>query len=393
AGPRKVLVRGGYFGRYVRSGHVVYVHDGTLFAAPFDVGRLDVEGPFVPVLEHVGANDATGAAQVSVSDTGTAAYMLGQAASLLAPIEWLDRSGNVKPLRTAASDWSNPQFSPTGRDLAVDINDGKQTDVWMYDWSRDTLTRVTLDAGEHWRPVWTPDARRIAFSWAQPGASQNLYWRRADGGGDVQRLAASPFQYPSSWHPSGKFLAFEQFSPTANHDLIILPVEGDEASGCKPGKPTVFLNTPAVELSPVFSPDGRWIAYQSNESGRLEIYVRPFPGPGGKWQISTDGGTYPVWSRTRSELLYATDRRIMVVSYTAHEDSFIAERPRPWSDVLFATRSRGTFGPGKAFDLHPDGERVAIAPAPLSQGTSVDKLVFIFNFFDELRRLAPVSKK
>src|SRR5262249_48758082 len=136
---------------------------------------------------------------------------------------------------------------------------------------------------------------------------RNLYWQRADGTGEIQRLTQSPnSQYPSSFHPSGKYLAFDENSAETAFDLMILPIEGDETSGWKPGKPTVFVKSMAAEREPMFSPDGRWIAYYSDESGNYEVYVRPFPGPGGKWQISTTGGTYPVWSRTRHELLYRT---------------------------------------------------------------------------------------
>src|SRR5262249_37296610 len=157
-------------------------------------------------------------------------------------------------------------------------------------------------------------------------------WQRADGTGEVQRLTeSSNEQFPASFHPSGKYLAFDETTQNSD-DLMILPIEGDDTSGWKPGKPSVFLNTPAREMEPMFSPDGRWIASMSNESGRFEVFVRPFPGPGGKWQISTAGGTRTAWSRPRRELFYmAPDNRIMVVSYTVEGDSFKADKPRLWS--------------------------------------------------------------
>jgi serine/threonine-protein kinase len=174
---------------------------------------------------------------------------------------------------------------------------------------------------------------------------------------------------------------------------MMLPMDGDGRSGWRPGTPTTFLKG-QTESEPAFSPDGRWIAYQSNESGLTQVYVRPFPGPGGKWLISTDGGTFPVWSRARKELLYAgPDNRIMMVSYTAGE-TFSAEKPRPWAETRFLPRFRGfSGGIGRSFDLHPDGERVAIAPVPENEHIEKqDKLIFILNFFDELRRIAPASK-
>ena len=227
-----------------------------------------------------------------MSDTGTLVYLPGQSAGGDAPIDWMDHTGKTTPLRAAAANWSNPRFSPDGRRLALDIGGGTGLDVWVYEWARDTLTRLTFDPGADRNPVWTPDGRRIVFASARGDKSTpNLYWQRADGTGDVQRLTESKnLQYPASWHPSGKFLAFEENVPQTGRDLLMLPMEGDEASGWKPGKPTVFLNSPANEREPMFSPDGRWLAYESNESGRFEVYVRPFPGPGGKWQISTSGG-------------------------------------------------------------------------------------------------------
>jgi serine/threonine-protein kinase len=341
----------------------------------------------------VTGNPSTGAAQFAASDTGTIVYLPGQGFSVDQPIRWMDREGKTSLLRTTLANWSNPHFAPDGRRLALDIFDGKQTDIWVYEWERDTLSRLTFDAASDQKPVWTADGRRIAFASTrgQLGGTSNLYWQRADGTGDVQRLTDSKnLQYPGSWHPNGKFLAFQETNPQTNSDLMILPMEGDEASGWKPGKATVFLNSPFVEQEPMFSPDGRWLAYFSNESGRTEVYVRPFPGPGGKWQISTGGGTTPTWSRTRHELFYGTpDQRIMVSPYAVEGDSFRAEKPRFWSEGRLTPTLRQ-----RAFDLHPDGERLALAAVPETQTTArQDKLVFIFNFFDELRRIAPAARR
>jgi eukaryotic-like serine/threonine-protein kinase len=219
-------------------------------------------------------------------------------------------------------------------------------------------------------------------------STPNLYWQRVDGTGEAQRLTESRnLQQAASWHPSGKFLAFEEQNPQTNSDLMILPMEGDEASGWKPGKPTVFLNSSFAEHDPMFSPDGRWLAYSSNESGRNEVYVRPFPGPGGKWQISTGGGLYPTWSRTKRELFFVNNGQIMVARYAMDGDSLSAEKPRLWSERRFMA-SAGS----RMFDLHPDGERFAIA-AQGPGGATQDHVTFIFNFFDELRRIAPATRK
>ena len=166
---------------------------------------------------------------------------------------------------------------------------GPTSDIWIYDWDRDTATPLTRHPASELKAVWTPDGRRIAFNSNRDNSPQNLYWQRADGTGNAQRLTESQHsQWPVSWHPSGKFLAFEEHklgTTDKDWDLMILPMEGDEASGWKPGTPTVFLNSPSAEKEPNFSPDGRWLAYQSNETGRNEVYVRPFRGP------ARDGGS------------------------------------------------------------------------------------------------------
>jgi Tol biopolymer transport system component len=254
-----------------------------------------------------------------------------------------------------------------------------------------TLTRLTFAGEANVSPVWTPDGQRIVYSSQEKGGMPNLWWTRADGSGDAQRLAESKSQqYPGSWRPDGKVLAFSPFNSDTHYDIMTLPVEGDEKSGWKPGEPKPFLNSAFNERAPAFSPDGRWLAYASNESGNLEVYVRPFPGPGGKWQVSTVGGAFPKWSRNGKELFYrTTDSKIMVVSYTASADSFHADKPQLWSPGQFTDRGLGVYN----FDLHPDGKRFAVLKAPgTEQAAAVNKVSFVFNFFDEIRRKVPTGK-
>jgi serine/threonine-protein kinase len=393
-GVRKVIQRGGYYGRYLPSGHVVYIHDGTLFAEPFDRDRLEVTGQAVQVLEGVSSTADSGAAQFAVSANGTLVYLPGQSTTASIPISWMDSSGKTTPLRSASTAWVSPRFDPDGHRIALQILDGQHSDIWIAEWMRDTLTRLTVDPARATNPVWTPDGRRLAFSSQRADkVTKNLYWQLADGTGDAERLTESRnHQTPGSWHPSGKFLAFEELNPDGQSDLMILPMGADDAAGRKPGKPFAFLQTAADEFMPAFSPDGRWLAYSSNESGQREVYVRPFPGPGGKWAISTGGGVDPTWSRTKPELYYGTNdgqttARIMVASFTVQGDSFLAGKPRPWSDGRYVWR------PSRVFDLHPDGERFALAAVAESPETKPDRAMFVFNFFDELRRVAPVLKR
>ena len=391
-GARKVLVKGGTYGRYVQSGHLVYYRNGTLFAVPFDVERLEVTGAAVPVLDRARANPTSGGAQFDISSNGTLMYTPGEAVSETAPFRWLDRTGRLSILRNTPSNWSNPSFSPDGRLLAVDINDGVQSDIWIYDWSRDTLSRLTFNTADDQRPVWSPDGSRIAFASRRGDASTfNLYWQRADGTGEAERLTTSQVaQYPTSFHPNGRVLAFGQASVGGSGNVMMLPLEGDEKKGWKTGTPTAFLQAPYAESSGMFSPDGRWVAYMSNEGGRNDIFVQPYPGPGAKVQISNATADDPSWSRAAREFFFLdrTDLRIMVVTYSTEGGVFRAAKPMPLNDTRIAGRPRP---PSRDLDVHPDGQRFVVA-GPEEQTSRINKVAFVFNFFDELRRVAPGQK-
>jgi Tol biopolymer transport system component len=399
-GERKVIQRQAYYGRYVESGHLLFIRAGTLFAAPFDLARLETTGPAVPVADNVVSNANSGGAQYSVSRTGTLVYVPGTSASgtSKAPILWMDRSGKTTLLRTLPTTWGTPSFAPDGRRIAFTLSDGPMSaDIWVYDWERDLATRLTFDPAADVRPVWSPDSRYIVFGSSRgDGRTSNLYVQRADGTGAVERLTTtSEPQLPDSWHPSGKFLVYHEGNPaTGRQRIAVLPIEADD-KGIKAGAPSVFVEGGALVTIPVFSPDGRWVAYLSNESGTFEVYVRPFPGPGGRWQVSNAGGFWPTWSRTRPELYYeqssSAGAELVAVPYTVAGNEFRPDKPRSWSPGRFGpTTPLSTYGIG--YDLHPDGERLAVAPLADTQAR-VDKVVIVSNFFDELRRLAPGARR
>jgi Tol biopolymer transport system component len=393
-GKSRVLVPGGYYGRYVRSGHILYISNGTMFAVPFDAASGQLTGQGVPVVEAVAGNDGNGTAHFAVSANGTAVYLPGETINNDTAISWVDQTGAFAPLRAMASNWSNPEFSPDGRRIAVDISDGSQSDVWVYEWDRDTLSRLTFETADDQRPIWSPDGRRIAFASRRGDKTTfNLYWQRSDGTGDVQRLTDTKNQQmTASFHPNGQLIAFDEVSANGARDIMILPLEGDEATGWKPGTPYVFLQTPQNEGSPMFSPDGHWILYISNETGRNELYVRPFPGPGGKWQISNGSADDPTWSRDGRRVFFASvaDTRIMTAPYRVDGGSFRADKPATWSPAQFLSRPRP---PSRDFALHPDGRRFAVAAVVEAESQrALNQLVLVFNFFDELRRVAKPAK-
>jgi serine/threonine-protein kinase len=393
-GQRKIVQRGGTFGRYLPGGYLVYLHSGTLFGAPFDVDRLELVGAPVPAVEGMERDAEHGGAQIAFSSDGTLLYLPDQSKNLKSTILWMERDGKTASLRSIPARYSDPRFSPDGRRLAIDLIDEKGRDIWVYEWQRNRMLRFTLGAGENERPVWTPDGLRIAFASdrAERGVS-NIYWQRSDVTGEIQRLTESNNpQRPNSWHPNGKFLAFAESNPQTGSDIMILPLEGSEVAGWKPGKPFAFVNSASNEGRPVFSPDGRWLAYWSDESGRSEVYVRPFPGPGAKRLISTNGGTYPTWSSNGKELFYQdADAKIMVAAYTASGSMFQAEKPRAWSAVSLPL---STWAIGELnYDVSPDGKRLVVAPDQAEGAAKEDKITFLFNFTDQLRRIAPPAKK
>ena len=371
---RKTIQRGGTFGRYLPSGHLIYVNRGTLFAVPFDVDRLEVHGTPSPVLEQVGYNATYGWAQFDFSQTGTLIYRSGEAGGGLLTVQWLDATGKTQPLLAKPDSYQRPQLSPDGNRLAIST-----TDIWVYEWQRDTMTRLTFGPAASTYPIWSPDGRYILFQ--APGG---MFWTRSDGSGRPQPLTQSKNpQYPWSFTGDGKRLAFDELTPENQYDIWTVPLESDGA-GLRAGKPEPLLQTPFNERQASFSPDGRWMAYASNESGSYQVYVRAFPDKGGKWQISNSGGVHPVWTRNGRDLFFRTEEnQIMVAGYTVKGDSFVADKPRVWSEKRIAN-----IGVLANYDLAPDGKRIA---ALMPAGTPEDQkaqshVIFLENFFDEVRR-------
>ncbi|MBI4902641.1 MAG: protein kinase [Acidobacteria bacterium] len=394
-GERKTVQRRGFSGRYVPQasgpGHVVYLEGSTLFAVPFDPVGLSPVGAPIPILEDAGST-TKGGGDFTFGRNGTFVYLPGSGARATYPIYWVDSSGKTQPLHGPPGAYTTPRFSPDGKRLAYSMYNGGGSDIWVKDLDGDSPSRVSFLPGVNFYPVWAPDGKSIVFQSTNP-AAPGLYAIRSDGSGETQRLTeGKPLEYPYSFSPDGKRLAFHRTGNSGSDDIFTLPVIGDTSpggSGIRLGKAEPFLATPFMEGGAKFSPDGRWIAYGSTESGSLEAYVRPFPGPGGRRQISTGGSRRVFWLPNGRELLYLTsDQRVMAVPYSASGDSFVAGKPRLWTEV----RLRETGG-NPNFDVAPDGKRLAaLLPDDASGEKPPTHLTFLLNFSDELRRKAPVGK-
>ena len=384
-GQRKLVQRGGFFARYLASGHLAYMLHDTLYAAPFDPNRVAVTGPAQPVLEDIRLVGLAASAHFDCSQTGTCIYLSGKVDRSQA-IFWLDSAGKISPLQPDPAYYVTPRFSPDGRRLAFAIGtgQGRDHDLWVKDLEGSTMTRLTHMKGSNTHPLWTTDGAHIVFE-SLLGAYPGPYWIRTDGAGEPQRLTDDSIRRtPYSFSPDGKRLMFSQLS--ASQSEIWTALVEVNLDRVRLGKPQLFLRTPSSAFSAKFSPDGHWVVYQSDETGRYEVYVSPFPGPGRKQPVSTGGGWFPIWSRNGRELFFLSpDFRIMVASYTASGDTFVPGRPRLWSD------RRLLRSPSQNYDLAPDGKRFAVVLAADGTAETFTQLTVLLNFFDELRRRLPLG--
>jgi serine/threonine-protein kinase len=378
-GERRNLIQGGTLPHYASSGHLIYAQGANLMAMPFDAQRLTATGAAVPVVE--------GVLEYSISATGSLVYVSGGAQSAQSRLVWVSRNRAEKPLAAPAHGYRNPRLSPDGRRVSVDIREqGGQ--VWLYDLARETLTRLTFEGSTNGTPTWTPDGKRITFQSNKEGPV-NLFWLLADGSGGLERLSTSEYlQSPNSWSPDGQLLAFTEPNPTTGYDIWVLRMSDRKAQP--------FLRTSFTKGAPRFSPDGRWLAYVSNESGRYEIYAQPYPGPGGKWQISTDGGTEPVWNRNGRELFYRNGDKMMAVDI-ATQPGFAAGKPRMLFEGPYLPRTNlPTLATMPNYDVSPDGQRfLMLKPVEEAQLElhAPPQIVVVQNWFEELKQKVPTGKK
>ena len=391
-GTRTVLIRGGADGRYLRSGHLVYVRRGTLMAVPFNLERLEVTGGAVALIADVmqAANTTSetvdsGAGQFAVSETGSLLYLPGGVfPDPERSLVWVNRTGAVEPLPAPARPWLSPRLSPDGNRIVAWTQGDRN--VWVHDLTRGTLTRLTLEA-RNARAIWTVDGTRVTYGSAS-GGNENIFWKPADGSGPAERLTTSEhLQFATAWSPDGGELVFVESRPDTSYDLWVLPLAGDR-------RPREILRTRFNEAYPDFSPDGHWLAYSSDESGRYEVYVQPYPGPGPRRQVSTDGGTGPAWSRDGRELFYVTTgtfggqanfTKMMAVAVGVRP-TFTAGVPR----VLF----HGSFGASagiRSYDVTADGKRFLMVQQKQRAPVIAREMILVTNWFEELKQRAPAK--
>ena len=382
-GAQRILLRGGSDAHYVRSGHLVYTAAGMLRAVPFDLAARSVVGPPVPIVSQV-VTTPSGGVNAVVTDDGTLVYVPGRFESVgsLAFV-WVDRQGREEPLKAPPREYFYPRLAPDGTRLAVYIFD-QEYDIWLWDLARATLSRVTFDPSQDTFPVWTPDSRRLIFG-SERAAARNLFGQAADGTGALERLTESPnLQNPTAISPDGAQLVFTESMPRTGEDVMVLSLRGERRT-------TPLIQTPFAERNGEISPGGRWIAYEANDSGQFEIYVRPFPNVvDGRWQVSTGGGTRPLWSRNGQELFFLAPTGALMRVGVERGDTWAATAPVQLLEGRYRT---GTlqFILGRTYDVSPDGRRFLMIKAGSDADRTVASasLVVVQNWAEELKRLVP----
>lgn len=378
-GKHKILIKGGSFPRYVPTGHLVYARRGALVAVPFDAQRLEVTGAPVTVQEDLMTTVVNGRAQFSFSSKGDFAYIQERSnenAEVGQLIEWVDRRGGAQSMINVRHEYSGPRLSPDGRTLFVEMADPAAA-IWAYDIERGTLSRVT-QGGVSYGPIPSPDGRHIAYQATRDGVT-GVLMSNVDGSNEERLTSNKRLNFPTSWSPDGKQLLITAGSQSGYVEVWLIPINGDR-------KPQTLLQGPFNVGGGRFSPDGKWIAYVSDESGRNEVYVRSYPEAGTRIQISAEGGSQPVWSRNGRELFFRNGDQTMVVA-VGLSPSLVVGKP----EVLF-TRSQLDDSSGPAYgmvadyDVSADGKRFIMRkhnPDP----SQIPVARIILNWFDELKRV------
>ncbi len=338
---------------FYTQGHLLFLRETALMAQPFDPRRLVLTGEPFPIAEQIqttGTNPPYGV--FSTSENGVLAYQTGTGAT--ANLVWFDRTGKQIGVLGDAASYDDIELSPDGKRASVSISDGKQRDIWLYDVARGLRTRFTFDPANEFGSIWSPDGSRIVFNSNRKG-HYDLYQKASSGAGTEEVLLENNHdKYPTSWSSDSRFILYDTVGDRTGFEIWVLPLSGDR-------KPFPFLQTQFNEAPGQFSPDGRWVAYASDESGKTEVYVAPFPGPGGKWQISIGGGDWPRWRPDGAEIFYVDpDNEVMAAPVNGKGTSVEVGVVK----TLFQVGAGATIGLRYRYGVSADGQRFLINRAP-----------------------------
>ena len=376
-GKRKLLLKGASTARYVAAGFLVYSQTGVLFAVPFDPDKLEIKGTSFPVVEDVSGDPTTGAMNYSMSDNGGLVYIPGQVNSLIRALVLLNKNGEPTRLNVPPQPFIEPRISPDGKRASLGIASGKDFDIWIFDLVRSTLSRMTF-GGTNRTSAWSPDGKHIAY-WSSNQGKNSVFIKKADGSGDAEEIYSGQGRfYVDCWSHDGSLLVLDRATGTGS-DIYVLPLKGDR-------KPFPFLDTKFDEWQGALSPDGKWLAYVSNETGNYQVYIQPFPNGGGKWQVSAEEGFEPHWSPDGSTLYYITYGGMMSASIEKR-GALTVGKPK----VLFGNYRRLPLDTGISYDMAPDGQHFLTTRAKEGE-EGLQQINIVLNWFDEIRKITASGK-
>ena len=375
-GQRAKLRAGGIFVRALNESRLAWIEEGTLQTAEFDARSLRLTGAPVSMPEQVQANIRTAEAMFATSATGLLAYLPGRTPDVLLDLQWLDAQGVSEAALEQRGDYSGARLSPDGKRLAFTLTEGGSSHIWVHEFASRKATRLTFAEGLQESPVWSPDGARIAYR-----SGTGMAWVEGTGGTARVLSSSRNSQYPQSFTPDGRRLLYEELDPVKSTNIGLLDLESLTA--------TPVLTTRFTEAGPVVSPDGHWLAYSSDETGRNQIYVQSLSQPGAKWQVSEGGGVYPVWAAKSSELFYMGEGyQLMAANYRVTGAAFVADRPQPWT-----LKAMDSIGFTRGFDPSPDGKHFLVTSIPQqAAGIMPNRLAFHVNYVSEIARRQRAAK-
>lgn len=380
-----ILDETGSHAHYVSTGHIVYMREDILMGMPFDLQKLEVTGSPEQVLDN-----KIWFGQFSVSSDGSLVYMpnLSSGKRPERSLVLVDRKGNEKLLTDLKQRYRNPRFSPDGKYIAIDIIEKNREsidteNVWVFDMERSFFTQQTFETS-NLDPIWTPDGKRLIFGSEEIDGTSKVYWKQVNSTEEPELLLEGNYPWITSLSPDGKVMAFYDRKDKTGLDIFTMDANDKTI--------TPIANSPAEELSPMFSPDGRFIAYGSNESGQREIYVQPYPPTGRKWQISNDGGTEPVWAPNGKELFYRSGERMIAVSINTSPE-FKPGIPQKLFEGKYRLYFTQGFAPG--YDIHPDGDKFVMVKEEEAEENTQTRVQInvVLNWFEELMQRVSIKSK